>query len=98
MLMAMAIRTKTFKEAQASAGLLVSLFGLTPLIALLNPGGEQGWYLWVPGLAQTTLMNMVIKGDPLLLSKVAPSLAVSALLTLASLALVVRSMKQAVAR
>jgi len=98
MLMAMAIRTKTFKEAQASAGLLVSLFGLTPLIALLNPGGEQGWYLWVPGLAQTTLMNMVIKGDPLLWSKVAPSLAVSALLTLASLALVVRSMKQAVAR
>lgn len=98
MLMALAIRTKSFKEAQASAGLLVSLFGLTPLIALLNPGGEQSWYLWVPGLAQTTLMNMVIKGDPLLWSKVAPSLAVSLLLTLASLALVARSMKQAVAR
>jgi sodium transport system permease protein len=98
MLMALAIRTKTFKEAQASAGLLVSLFGLTPLIALLNPGGEQGWYLWVPGLAQTTLMNMVIKGDPLLWSKVAPSLGVSAALTLGALALVARSMKQAVAR
>ena len=98
MLMALAIRTKSFKEAQASAGLLVSLFGLTPLIALLNPGGEQGWYLWVPGLAQTTLMNMVIKGEPLLWTKLAPSLAVSALLTLGALGLVARSMKQAVAR
>lgn len=98
LLMAIAIRSQSFKEAQASAGLLVTAFGLTPLVPVLNPGGEQSWYLWVPGLAQTTLMNQIIKGEGLVLIKILPSLGVSAVLTGAALWLVVRSIKQVVAR
>ena len=52
MLMALAIRSKTFKEAQAGSTLIVTAISLAPMVTLLNPGGEAAWYLWVPGLAQ----------------------------------------------
>jgi sodium transport system permease protein len=97
-LMAVAIRSKTFKEAQASSGLVIMLVSLTPMVTLLNPSGEAPWYLWVPGLAQNTLMALVLKGESLALEQVLPSILVGAVLTLVCLAFVARSMRQAVAR
>jgi sodium transport system permease protein len=96
--MAIAMRTKSFKEAQASAGLLVSMMSLLPLVGLLNPGGEQDWYMWVPGLSQYTLLNQVIKGEALLMGKLLPSLLTAVVLLVVALVLTARSMKQAVAR
>jgi sodium transport system permease protein len=96
--MAIAMRTKTFKEAQASAGLLVSVISLLPLVGLLNPGGEQDWYAWVPGLSQFTLLNQVIKGEALLMGKLLPSVLTSIALLVVALVLTARSMKQAVSR
>jgi sodium transport system permease protein len=96
--MTLAMRTKSFKEAQASAGLLISVMSLLPLIGLLNPGGEQDWYSWVPGLSQFTLLNQVMKGEALLLAKVLPSVLTSLALLLLALGFTARSMKQAVAR
>jgi sodium transport system permease protein len=97
-LMALAIRSKTFKEAQAGSALVVTLVGLAPMVSMLNPGGDAPWYLWVPGLAQNTLMMLVLKGEALTLARVLPGVAVGALLTVVCLAYVARSMRTAVAR
>lgn len=97
-LMALAIRSKTFKEAQAGSGLVITLVGLAPMISMLNPGGDATWYLWVPGLAQNTLMMLVLKGESLSLVKVLPGVAVGLMLVASCLVYVARSMRLAVAR
>lgn len=97
-LMALAIRTKTFKEAQASATLVMTLVSLTPVVTLMNPGAEAAWHLWVPGLGQNALMMQVLKGESLTLAKVMPTVVVGALLTALALGLVTRSMRAAVSR
>ena len=61
-------------------------------------GGEAGWNLWVPGLAQNTLMMLVLKGEALTLEKLAPQLIVGTLLTIMALLFVARSMRSAVSR
>jgi len=98
LLMALAIRSKTFKEAQAGSALVITLVGLAPMVSILNPGGDAGWYLWVPGLAQNTLMMLVLKGESLGLMQVMPSVVVGVGLTIACLAYVARSMRGTVAR
>lgn len=97
-LMAVAIRSKTFKEAQASSGLVIMLVSLAPMVTMLNPGGDAPWYLWVPGLAQNTLMMLVLKGESLSVSQVLPGIVVGAALLVACLIYVARSMRMAVAR
>jgi sodium transport system permease protein len=64
-LMALAIRCKSFKEAQASATVVVLVVSMLPLVTLFNPGGEAAWHLWVPALGQITLMGRVLKGETL---------------------------------
>jgi sodium transport system permease protein len=97
-LMALAIRSKTFKEAQASSGLIVTLVGLAPMVSVLNPAGESAWYLWVPGLAQNTLMQRVLKGEALDWMQILPAIGVSTVLVVLCLAYVAKSMRGAVAR
>lgn len=98
LLMALAIRSKTFKEAQASSTLVITAVSLAPMVTLLNPGGEAAWYLWVPGLAQNTLMLLVLKGEALPWLKLLPGVVVGVAMTVAGLAYVARSMRGAVAR
>ena len=62
-LMAVAIRCKTFKEAQASSTLVVLAVSLMPLVSVFSLGGQEAWHLWVPALAQNTLMTLVLKGE-----------------------------------
>lgn len=97
-LMALAIRTKTFKEAQASATLVMTAVSLTPIVTIMNPGAEAAWHLWVPGLGQNALMLLVLKGEALTFAKVMPTVVVGALMTAVALAFVTRSMRAAVAR
>lgn len=63
LLMAIAIRCRTYKEAQANATVLVLVLSLLPMVTLFSQGGEKAWYLWVPALAQSTLMARVLKGE-----------------------------------
>ncbi|MEO6277642.1 ABC transporter permease subunit [Roseateles sp.] len=98
MLMALAIRSKTFKEAQAGSTLIVTAISLAPMVSLLNPGGDAAWYLWVPGLAQNTLMLAVLKGETLRWGQVLPGVVVGIALTAVALFYVARSMRAAVAR
>ena len=98
LLMALAIRSKTFKEAQAGSTLVITAVTLMPMVSLLNPGGEAAWYYWVPGLAQNTLMMAVLKGEALRWSQVMPGVVVGFALAVVALAYVARSMRAAVAR
>jgi sodium transport system permease protein len=98
MLMALAIQSKTFKEAQAGSALVITMVGLAPMISVLNPGGDAAWYLWVPGLAQNTLMILVLKGESMTFAKVLPGVLVALTLTLGCLVYVARTMRRAVAR
>ena len=77
-MMAIAIRCKTFKEAQASNSVVVLAVSLVPMIGLLGQEGEAPWHLWVPALGQVTLMGRVLKGMPIPLADVAPGLLVCA--------------------
>lgn len=98
LLMALAIRSKTFKEAQAGSTLVITAVSLMPMVSMFNPGGEAPWYYWVPGLAQNTLMMQVLKGETLRWAQVAPGVIVGVVLAVVALAYVARSMRAAVAR
>ncbi len=95
LLMAVAIRCKTFKEAQASATVVVLLTSLLPLVNVFNLGGEAPWHLWVPALAQNTLMTRVLKGEDFGLAQVLIPLFVCIVLAGAGLWFVARMLRQA---
>jgi sodium transport system permease protein len=95
LLMAIAIRCKTFKEAQANATVLVLAVSLLPLLTVVNQEGEAPWHLWVPALAQITLMGRVLKGEPIGPLDAALPVLLSFLLTLASVLAVVQSLRSA---
>jgi sodium transport system permease protein len=63
LMMAIAIRCRTFKEAQANNTVVILGVSLLPLMTLFNDGGEAPWQLWVPALGQVALMNRVLKGE-----------------------------------
>jgi sodium transport system permease protein len=95
LLMAIAIRCRSVKEAQANATGLVLVVSLLPLLTLFNQEGEAPWHLGVPALAQITLMGRVLKGEPIAAWELALPLAVSALLAVLCLAFVARSLRGA---
>ena len=95
LLMAVAIRCKTFKEAQANATILVLATSLLPLVGLFNLGGEAPWYIWVPALAQNTLMTRVLKGEDFSAAQVLIPISVCAVLAGAGIWFVARMLRQA---
>ena len=80
-LMAVAIRSRSFKEAQASSTIVILATSLLPLVNVFNLGSQSPWHLWVPALAQNTLMTRVLKGEALGLEQVLIPLAVCVALT-----------------
>jgi len=95
LLMAIAIRCRSVKEAQANATALVLAVSLLPLLTLFNQDGEAPWHLAVPALAQITLMGRVLKGEAISAWEMALPLAVSALLAALCLAFVARRLRGA---
>ncbi|MEN9543425.1 MAG: hypothetical protein RLZZ598_258 [Pseudomonadota bacterium] len=98
LMMAVAIRCKSFKEAQASNSIVILAVSLLPVVAVFNPGGEQRWFLAVPALAQSTLMNRVLRGEGLGLFDLLLPLVVAVLLTTASLVFIARRLRLAAAK
>ena len=94
-LMAIAIRCKSFKEAQANTTIVLIVMSMLPLVTVFNQEGTAPWHYWVPALGQTTLMGRVLKGEVLLPTDVAASVVVSVLLTVAALAYVSRELRGA---
>ena len=94
-LMAVAIRSRTFKEAQASSTIVVLAVSLLPLVNVFDLGGEAPWHLWTPALAQNTLMTRVLKGEALDAAQVLIPLGVCALLAAGGVWSVARQLHQA---
>jgi sodium transport system permease protein len=94
-LMAMAIRSKSFKEAQASTTIVVLAASLLPLVTVFNQEGTAPWHYWVPALSQTTLMGRVLKGEFIAPMDVAASVVTCVVLGAVALALVSRWLRGA---
>jgi sodium transport system permease protein len=94
-LMAVAIRSRSFKEAQASSTIVVLAVSLLPLVNVFDLGGEAPWHLWAPALAQNTLMTRVLKGEALGLEQVLIPLAVCVVLTSVGVWYVARELHRA---
>ena len=98
LMMAVAIRSKSVKEAQANNTVVVLAVSMLPMVTLFNPGSEQPWHLALPALAQITLMQRVLEGEvPGGLALLLP-LAVAAGLTALCLTWVVRQLRAAALR
>ena len=97
-LMAVAIRCRTFKEAQASTTVVILGVSLLPLATLFNQSGESAWQWWVPALAQQTLMTRVLRGEGFGVEQVVVPLFVCAVLSAAGLWFVARMLRSAAVR
>ena len=95
LLMAIAIRCRSFKEAQANATVVMLAMSLLPLLSLFGQEGTAAWHLWTPPLAQTTLMARVLKGETLAAADVLPSVVVCAVVALLSIRFVARTLRSA---
>ena len=95
LLMAVAIRCRTFKEAQASTTVVMLGASLLPLINVFSLGEESAWYLWVPALAQNVLMTHVLKGEALQPTQVAVPTAVCVAVAAAGVWFVARTLRSA---
>ena len=98
LLMAVAIRCKSFKEAQASTTVVTLAASLLPLINVFSLGEESPWYLWVPALAQNVLMTRVLRGEALDAAQLAPPFAICALLAAGGVWFVARTLRSAAVR
>ncbi len=98
LLMAIAIRCKSFKEAQAGSTVVLAAVSLLPLVSVFDQRGESPWHLWVPALAQSTLMARVLKGEALSAADLAVPLTVCAGLTVLGLMWVARRLNEAAVR
>jgi sodium transport system permease protein len=94
-LMAVAIRCKTFKEAQANATVVLLVVSMMPLVTILNQQGSAAWHLWVPALAQTVLMGRILKGEVLPAPDVALTVAVAVAVTVVAVVYVARTLRSA---
>lgn len=95
LLMAIAVRCKSFKEAQANATVLLLVVSLLPLVTVFNQEGEAPWHLWVPALAQSTLMGRVLRAEALPAADLLWPVAVCVALAAASLAYVAATLRSA---
>lgn len=98
LMMAVAIRCKSFKEAQANNTVVVLAVSLVPMLTLFNQSGEQPWHLWLPALAQITLMQRVLEGEALGAADLLLPLGVAALISAGCIAYVARQLRAAALR
>ena len=98
LLMAVAIRCKSFKEAQASSTVVMLAASLLPLVNVFSLGGDSPWHLWVPALAQNVLMTRVLKGETFDTAQVLVPLGVCVLLASVCVWFVARTLRSAAVR
>jgi sodium transport system permease protein len=97
-MMAIAIRCKSFKEAQANNTVVILGVSLLPLVTVFNQSGEAPWHLAVPALGQVALMNRVLKGEAVGPLDMVFAFAVCAVITVAGLAYIARQLRAAATR
>jgi sodium transport system permease protein len=96
MLMAVAIRSKTFREAQSTSTFVVLGASFIPAISFLNPSADEAWHAWVPALAQFQIMGRVLRGEAMPWEALGISVVVCLFIIAACLASVTREIRKAV--
>jgi sodium transport system permease protein len=94
-LMAVAIGSKSVKEAQANSTVVMLTFGLLPMVSVFNQTGDEPWHLWLPGLAQNILMMRALKGESFTTLQIVVPLLVCGLLTVAGVLFVAGRVRSA---
>jgi sodium transport system permease protein len=82
---AVSLTCKNFKEAQVRNQFLSLALTMSPIFLLVNPGKEPEWMKWVPVMAQSQMMNQVLKGEVLNATNLLIAAVVCVALTYASL-------------
>jgi sodium transport system permease protein len=97
-LMAVAIRCKTFKEAQANNTVVILAVSLLPLVGLVSDSGEKWWHLLLPGLGQQVVMTRVLKGEALMSNHIVLPALVCVVVTVLCVMYITRELRQAAVR
>lgn len=63
--MLMGIVSRSFKDAQTFMGMLMLLPMVPFFILLMNPELERDWHIWVPVLAQQSVIKDLLLGEPI---------------------------------
>ncbi|GGX24856.1 ABC transporter permease [Undibacterium macrobrachii] len=93
---ALSLTCKSFKEANVRNQLLSLAVSFMPMFFIVNPGKEPAWLGWVPVMAQTQMMNQVLKGELVALNAIGLALLVCSVIVVASLLFVSRKMREVV--
>jgi len=93
---ALSLTCKSFKEANVRNQLLSLAVSFMPMFFVINPGKEPAWLGWVPVMAQTQMMNQVLKGELVSLNAIGIALLVCCAIVTASLLFVSRKMREVV--
>jgi sodium transport system permease protein len=95
LLMAVAIRSKSHKEAQANGTIVLLLISIAPIFGMTNLGSQETWHFLIPGLAQSLFMTDVLKGEAMNAAYVIDQLLICSLITGTSILYVIRRLKTA---
>jgi sodium transport system permease protein len=98
LLMAVAIRTKSFKEAMSNSTVVLIFVSLVPLVNVFASGGEKTWYYAIPALGQQMLMMRVLRADPISWIQILIPIVVAVIVAVLSLQFVAKSLKNAAVR
>lgn len=93
---ALSLTCKSFKEANVRNQLLSLAVSFMPMFFIVNPGKEPAWLGWVPVMAQTQMMNQVLKGELVTLNAIGLALLVCSVIVAGSLLFVSRKMREVV--
>ncbi|MBR7747693.1 ABC transporter permease [Undibacterium baiyunense] len=93
---ALSLTCKSFKEANVRNQLLSLAVSFMPMFFIVNPGKEPAWLGWVPVMAQTQMMNQVLKGELVALNAIGLALLVCSVIVAGSLLFVSRKMREVV--
>lgn len=98
MQVALSMTCKTFKEAQVRNQLLSLLVSFMPMFFLVNPGKEPAWIGWVPVMAQTHMMNQILKGEAVSIAAMGLAIAVCVGIIVLCLGFIAKKMREVVAQ
>ncbi len=93
---AISLTCKSFKEAQVRNQILSMVISMAPMMLMFNTGREPVWFQWTPSIAQSLMMNHVLKGEAVGVTSIAIALLVCVALTVGCLSFVANKMRRVV--
>jgi sodium transport system permease protein len=93
---ALSLTCKSFKEAQVRNQILSMAFSMAPMMLMFNTGREPVWFQWTPSIAQSLMMNHVLKGEAVGIASIGIALSVCIVLTVGCLSFAANKMRKVV--